>query len=410
MTIARTEMTAPPDHIAGADRVAALKIAIAVRDPIGTGGGSVALQTARALIELGHEVVVVSDYPVPDLPKVDVIAFGQALKRWQPGFKVTSRIRHLAQLLVFSALGRMKLRKYENAGYITVDHNLEAWGGDVVVIHNVFGHQYRADHRPLLRRLPQFFNPAFHFRILRERIILRLGRVQTAVAVSEQTLEEARPYLRDGMRTGVVHNGVDLDRFVALPPQARTARRIEQGINGNFVALFVGHEFERKRLDLVLEAIAASAPDVVLWVVGGRVSNQSHYEDMARKLGVLDRVRFWGTRPDVEAFFQVADAFVLPSEYETWALVCLEAMAAGVPVIMSAVGCAPHVIEQGRNGYVVKPAVAEIAAALARMNADRMHHEAMRSAARTVAQAYSWSGVARQYLRLIQDAAPSRAP
>ena len=79
---------------------------------------------------------------------------------------------------------------------------------------------------------------------------------------------------------------------------------------------------------------------------------------MARQLNVEDHVLFVGEREDVADLLHVADIFVLPSRpaVETLPLSVMEAMAAGVPVIASAVGSVPDMIEDGVNGKLIPPA------------------------------------------------------
>ncbi|WP_343073483.1 glycosyltransferase [Niveibacterium microcysteis] len=225
--------------------------------------------------------------------------------------------------------------------------------------------------------------------------------MQAVVAVSEQTLEEARPYLRADALQFVIHNGINLSRYHPLDDATRTANRQALGVAERFVMLFVGHEFERKRLDLVLEAIAALPPTVCLWVIGGRGSSSAQYADLARRLGVAERVQFLGTVNDAERYYQAADVFVLPSDYETWGLVVMEAMACGTPVLMTPVGCAPHVVRDGETGYLVDYHAQSIVEKVSVLLSDGARYAAMRRAARLAAEPYGWSGVARKYLDVV---------
>jgi N-acetyl-alpha-D-glucosaminyl L-malate synthase BshA len=75
-------------------------------------------------------------------------------------------------------------------------------------------------------------------------------------------------------------------------------------------------------------------------------------EEMARELGICDDVRFVGKQQDMEEIMAVADLFILPSEYESFGLAALEAMAAGAPVVASNAGGLPEIIEQGVCGYM----------------------------------------------------------
>lgn len=381
-----------------------LRIVVSARDVVGTGGGTVAIETARCFAQRGHQVALVVDTELAmqiEAVSVRQTVFGSWLKNWQPQGRVGMVVRHFLQIFIFSFLGRALVGSFEEKKFVSIDHNIEAFGGDIIVLHNVFIAQYKADRRHWARKSFQFFNPVFCFRLLREQISFRSKWVKAVIAVSEQTLADALPYLSENTLKCVIHNGINLTRFHSLGAPARAAHRQSLGATDRFVMLFVGHEFERKRLDLVLQAVAQLPVEVCLWVIGGRGSSTDTYVQMAQKLGVSDRVRFWGTVVDTESYFQAADVFVLPSDYETWGLVVMEAMACGTPVLMTPVGCAPHVVINGETGYVLDYTAASIAEKVGCMMADPAMVCRMRSAARAVAEKYGWDKVASKYLDVI---------
>ncbi|WP_114238895.1 glycosyltransferase family 4 protein [Dyella sp. C9] len=386
------------------------KIAIAARDPIGTGGGTVALSTAREMMAKGHEVVFVSDYTAAsELPGIKNIAMpgGRALRDWRPKKKVLAVIRHFAQIVSFSVFGHIQLRRLRQRGYIGIDHNIEAFGSDIAVLHNVFVEQERTDKRHWIRRVPHWLNPIFSFRLIREKIVLNSRSLSAVVAVAPQLLQEAEGLMRPGTDGSAIPNGIDLVRFAPISKTERDSLRRELNGRDHFIVLFVGHEYERKRLDLVMQAVARLGAQVLLWVVGGRWSSQQTYEDLARALGILDRTIFWGTRSDTERFFCAADCFVLPSDYEAWPLVALEAMACGTPIVMTPVGCAPYVIRNGDTGFIACDA-AEIADAISKLADDRDLLDRMRTNARREAEEYGWSSVADKYLDVVARVAVGR--
>lgn len=381
------------------------RLAVAARDPVGTGGGTVALETARWFAAAGHDVRLIVDVvPTESLPGVQVerTPFGMLLYRWKPSGRIAFRVRHFLQILAFSFFARLRLAALAKEGFISIDHNIEAWGGDIVVLHNVFLAQYRADHRPFRRRWLQFLNPVFGLRLWRERMSLRSKRVRGVIAVSPATREEAGTMIGAGKAVEVICSGVDLKRFTPLDADERVRLRSEHGAESAFVVLFVGHEFERKRLDLAIGALAALPERAVLWVVGGRMSSIPRYEALAKELGVGSRVRFFGTRADMPGFFQTADVFLLPSDYETWGLVTLEAMACGAPAIMTNVGCAPDVIRNGENGFIVPPDACVIADCVRRLLEEPELLEQRRDAARETAAKYGWQATAQRYLAFVE--------
>lgn len=151
---------------------------------------------------------------------------------------------------------------------------------------------------------------------------------------------------RDKFR--VVYNGLDQGRF---NPGLRGGHRAEVRAELNLeadepVALFVGSGFARKGLVGLIRALPASK---VRLVVAGR-DRLSPYENLARRLGVLERIIFLGPRTDAARLYGAADVFVLPSWYEPFSNACLEAMAAGLPVITNEETGAAEIIEEGVNG------------------------------------------------------------
>jgi len=382
------------------------KLLVVARDPVGTGGGIVATETARRMAAMGHEVVFLSDYPlaVPlEMTTCKVMPLGEKLRQWSPRSKAASLVRHLVRLAAFSIYGRWYSGRLEGKGFVSIDHNLEAMGGDIVVLHNVFLAQAKADQRRWQVKILHWLSPVFIFRLIRELKVLRSSRVHSAICVSEQTLAEAAGILKAGIATPVIQSGIDTNRFAPSTEVERLRVRQEVGSSPEaFVTVFVGYEFERKRLDLVIKALALSAEHVVLWVVGGIFGSIEKYEALATRIGVRHRVVFLGKRSETEFIMQAADCLVLPSDYETWGLVALEAMGCGVPVLMTPVGCAPHVIREAETGFVVDYSADSIAAAIRRLDEDADLLAHMRIQSRREAERHDWDAVARAYLREVQ--------
>jgi len=179
---------------------------------------------------------------------------------------------------------------------------------------------------------------------LKDRLALRIeerayapGAYRTVVANSEMVRRDlqARHGIPDD-RIEIVHNGVDLARFHPGRRDEGRALRRRLGLDeGAFVLLFVGGGFRRKGLGRLLRAMAglrAERPDARLLVVGGDATRREH-ERLAAALGLLDVVRFLGRRGDPEVCYAAADLAVLPSFYDSFGFVVLEAMASGLPVV-----------------------------------------------------------------------------
>ena len=152
-----------------------------------------------------------------------------------------------------------------------------------------------------------------------------------------------------------VFNGVT----VPLPGEAerkaiREKLRREFGLSEtNSIALFAGHNFRRKGLPKILEALAK--PQAQNWrlLVAGKDS-PTHYQKLAHRLGVASRVQFLGSRSDVRQLYLAADVCVLPSYYDPCSRTVLEAMSLGVPCIATVFDGSSECITHGENGFVLR--------------------------------------------------------
>ncbi len=121
------------------------------------------------------------------------------------------------------------------------------------------------------------------------------------------------------------------------------------------LVLFVGRLVPQKNVLFLLDAwkiVLAQRPDAKLIVVGDGFLMDSMESGISNDKDLADSVTLAGFG-DPKKFYKRASVFVLPSIYEGWGLVVVEAMAAGVPVVMSDVGCAKEVVISGKSGIVV---------------------------------------------------------
>jgi UDP-glucose:(heptosyl)LPS alpha-1,3-glucosyltransferase len=190
-------------------------------------------------------------------------------------------------------------------------------------------------------------------------------------------------------RLVVIPNGVDLERFHPGRRSAEGVRlREESGAGARPVWLLAGSGLRRKGLDVALRALARGGPrEAELWVAGR--DDPRPWRARAAELGVSARVRFLGERRDLETVYAAADALILPTRYDAFANVCLEAAAAGLPVVTSATnGAAPFL----RGGAVVVEDPEDelgFARALDAL-ADPARRAALGAAGREAALALSW--------------------
>jgi UDP-glucose:(heptosyl)LPS alpha-1,3-glucosyltransferase len=155
----------------------------------------------------------------------------------------------------------------------------------------------------------------------------------------------------------------------------------------------------RKGLDTVIDALALAKNDAYRLVVAGRDRQQPAFEARARARGVQARVTFLGGQQEVRPLYAAADCFVLPSRYEPFGSTVLEALAMGLPAIVSSHCGAAEIIEPGVNGWVCE---AGDTAGLARLmqSAASKRGEALSRAARATAERYGIDAMAGSLVKL----------
>ena len=233
------------------------------------------------------------------------------------------------------------------------------------------------------------------------RVLRRAEGVQVDGARTAATLARAGvPAARIAVKPMVPH---DLERFFAATrgPEARR----ELTANGRYdtVALFVGRLVPQKDVATLLAALARTPAGVCLAVVGdGPLRGALEREAAAR--GIAERVAWLGARPhaDVARLMAAADVFVLPSRYEGFARVLMEAAAAGLPIVTTDVSGADEAVREGETGLVVPVGDADaLGAAVGTLAEDAARARRMGEAGRTHLRALAAQyGAARRQLEI----------
>lgn len=158
-------------------------------------------------------------------------------------------------------------------------------------------------------------------------------------------------------RLHVIYNGVDLDEFVPeLRLAHRAAMRRRLGIPDEaIVFLHVGSGFVRKGVATAIEALARLSDRDARLLVVGRDRAERAMARRAERLGVGERVHFAGGQSDVRPWYGAADVFVLATLYDPFPNAALEALASGLPSIVSRQCGAAELIREGVNGHVIDP-------------------------------------------------------
>ncbi|MFC4139881.1 MULTISPECIES: glycosyltransferase family 4 protein [unclassified Microbacterium] len=325
-------------------------------------------------------------------------------RRFRGGF--AHGVARIWYAMEFTVSGTRAARRFlaDRPDAVTICHN-GVMLGDLYVNHGVVAAAMR-ERGDLARRMLR--NPVHSFTYLRDRLRYRSDRHRAVVALTETEAGVLkRVYGKVRPPIAVIGHGVDLERFRPPEPAERTAARERLHLDDEHrVALFIGHEFERKGLALTITALV-DAPTVLLLVVGGYAAAVAEATAQARHLGVLDRVLFAGPQTDLASFFAASDMFVFPSYYESFGLVITEALASGLPVIATATGVAPEVVVDGETGYLVGRDPREIADRMEQIAATDIRE--WRDACRAAVTPRTWRATAEKYLALLAEVAPERA-
>lgn len=181
-------------------------------------------------------------------------------------------------------------------------------------------------------------------------VAFSINQSDAITAVSENLKQETYKTFNIEKDIKVIHNFVDVRRFARKPIDA--FRKVIAP-NNERIVLHASNFRKIKRIEDVVKIfkrLNEVVPSKLLLVGDG--PERPVIEDLARQLHLFDEVRFVGKQQDMEEIFAIADLFLLPSDYESFGLSALEAMAAGAPVVATNVGGLPEIIIQGENGYM----------------------------------------------------------
>lgn len=315
-----------------------MRVALVVErfEPAGGGVEHAVWNVANGLAEAGDEVHVIARQAVGNgslrLHRVRVPTFWQPLRVARFSAKAAGEARR-GDYDVVHSFCRTRHQDVFNAGGGSHAHYMQS----------AYGRAGAA-----LRRA----SPRHALQLWMERRIFADPR-QLIQCVSKLVRDQiAERFGVDAERLVVVHNGVDVERFrLCDEGAARSELRAEFGAADRLVWLFAGSGWRRKGLDTALAALSMCRDSKAqLWVAGR--DDPRPWRRLAEARGVAERVRFVGNRGDVERCYAAADALLLPTRYDAFALVVLEAGAAGLPVVVSEAAGAAELV--GNCGIVVR--------------------------------------------------------
>ncbi len=285
----------------------------------------------------------------------------------------------------------------------------DAWGGTPIVhmFHTLGEMKNRIAQSDEERESPE--------RIAGEkRVLARVDRIVTATLAERTQLRFL--YKADDRKLITIPPGVDTSHFYPISPdEAKMAIGIKPDVR---MILFVGRIEPLKGLDTLIRAMSClklNHPDhpVHLAIIGGEpdASPQQMSAEMARlqklcdELALDQTVIFLGKRGQdtLPYYYSAAEVLIMPSHYESFGMVALEAMACGTPVIASEVGGLGFLVKNGETGYTIPngdPAV--LCDKLSTLLNDANLREAMGRRAAEYAQSYTWDKIAAQIVNVYQ--------
>jgi D-inositol-3-phosphate glycosyltransferase len=231
------------------------------------------------------------------------------------------------------------------------------------------------------------------------------------VLVSSEPEKEnlVRLYDAEPDRVATVPCGVDLEVF---RPRDKGAARLRIGVGADdSLVLYVGRFAPEKGLDRLLQAVARlkHIPRLQLLVVGGDGEHnpaRRRMADLSLACGIADRVAFIGRveQEELPWYYSAADLLALPSSYESFGMVALEALACGTPVAATRVGATERLLRDPRNGRLApdfRPA--SLAVAVEHLLGNRAAAAQSAAAVRRSVARYDWSRVSAEVLAIYQD-------
>jgi UDP-glucose:(heptosyl)LPS alpha-1,3-glucosyltransferase len=257
-------------------------------------------------------------------------------------------------------------------------------------------------------RLVQRCNPFHVLRLELEKQIYRPGGYTRLIACGDRVAEDiVRLYDVPEEDVVVQPYGYDPGTFnVERRNSLRPVTRERYGYaESDRVVVFAANELERKGFDTLLEGAALLRDPSLHLLVAGRV-NPAPYRHEISRLGLAGRVRFAGSSPNVAAEYAAGDVFCLPTRYEPWGLVIVEALASGLPALTTRLAGAAVAVEPRRTGDLLDdPDDGEELAAKLGPLLDG--HAAPAAEISSSVTRFSWPVVLERYEQILTGAAPA---
>lgn len=345
----------------------------------------------------GNRVVHIPAGPEFSLPKPELTGF---LPEFADRIIEFSRVKEIHYDLIhahywMSGVAALELRKKWNVPILQMFHTLGLVKKEIARSPDELEGDYRFDGE--------------------KQVIQKVDRILAATQSEVNQLKNL--YNADETRITVLPPGVNTDRFYPIPMDE--AKEVVGIPKEDRMVLFVGRIEPLKGIDTLIEAMAMlkirckKCPHYLV-IIGGENDNpeeqlsseMERLKSLSHELGINDVIIFAGKRgqDSLPYYYSAAEVVVMPSHYESFGMVALEAMACGTPVIASEVGGLRYLVKEGETGFFVPMQNPEILAERMRtllLNEKLRHEMGMKAA--EYARDYDWSIIAREIIDVYKN-------
>ena len=250
-----------------------------------------------------------------------------------------------------------------------------------------------------------------------KEVINAVDRIVAATQNEKEHLENL--YNAPAEKISIIPPGVDTTRFYPIPPDE--AKEFVGVPKDEKMLLFVGRIEPLKGVDILIRAIAQLRKSDVLsecphylYIIGGdpdpenaRLNKEmQRLQKLCKELGVGDMVLFLGKRDQdtLQYYYSAAEIVIMPSHYESFGMVALEAMACGTPVIATQVGGLQHLVQNGKTGFTIpNDDVDSLEKSLTMLICKEDMRREMSENSVTYARSYAWDVITPRIIDLYRD-------
>lgn len=375
-----------------------MKIAFIVRHLNKAGGISRYVAECAAAYSIDHEVHVFTsscDVHMGEKVKIHILPILT--------FKILSNLKlHSVNVLIEKFIFMIVSNIMVNVRDFDIVHNQGDFVGqaDIYTAHSCHRgwlSKYATKQACLMEKIRKSpLNPLHMILLYIEKSSVYSSRI--IISISEQVKRELLShYSIESEKIVVIPNGVNIDEFMPIiNSSSGRAIREKYGIGIDEISIiFPAHEYHRKGLAQLIKAVSNIKEQKIKVLVVGR-DNPKFFQKLSVKLGCFDRIKYFGHTNDISSFFQASDMLVFPTFYEPFGLIITEAMASGIPVVVSRCAGAAELISDGVDGLLIGDPdnIDEIRTLILQLINDSDLRRSMGNAGRLTILKYSWPIIA----------------